>query len=90
MNIGASSADVTITYTPTSRSPVVVNTTIPAGGRLQLNQSNSSDANIPVGWTGSLTAVSTNGQNLYGYLQIKDTTSAAGDTMMANEVFTLP
>ncbi|HUN23509.1 MAG TPA: hypothetical protein PK299_10305 [Anaerolineales bacterium] len=90
MNIGASSADVTITYTPTSGSPVVVNTTIPAGGRLQLNQSNSSDANIPVGWTGSLTAVSTNGQNLYGYLQIKDTTSAAGDTMMANEVFTLP
>lgn len=88
-NMGTATANVTVVYTPLSGTATTVNTTIAAGGRLQLNQSNTSDTNIATGFVGSVTITSTNGQPLYGFSQLKDQSGAAGDTLMAHEAFTI-
>jgi hypothetical protein len=98
VNLGGSSANVTLDYTPNTAcsgcSPYSWSTSIPAGQNLIQNQRLGGDMNgdsirdLPDGWYGSLKVTCTNGQPIDGFVQLTNVLTATGDTYQAHNMIT--
>jgi hypothetical protein len=98
MNLGGSSASVTLEYVPNAACggclPYSFSTTIPVGVNLIQNHRLGGDMNgdavrdLPDGWYGTLKITCTNGQPINGFVQLTNVLVSSGDTFQAHTLFT--
>ncbi len=97
-NLSSSAATVTLTYTPSSGSPITISgVTIPANGSLiqnhRIQSGTGAVTQLPDGWTGTLTVSSNTPVNAFVQLTFQKSINpnlANGDLFMAHNAFTQP
>ncbi|MCL6541213.1 MAG: hypothetical protein K6T87_11655 [Roseiflexus sp.] len=97
-NLSSSAATVTLTYTPSSGSPITISgVTIPGNGSLIQNHRITAGIGavpqLPDGWTGTLTVSSNTPVNAFVQLTFQKSINpnlANGDLFMAHNAFTQP
>ncbi len=93
-NLSSDTANVTLTYTPSSGSSITYNTTIPANGSLiQNHRVPGGSPNLPDGWVGTLIVQSNKPINAFvqlTFLRSINPGLPGGDNFMAHNAFTQP